>query len=591
MVLLVAGILTAQAEAQSDSPPGNSQGGLAEAATAFDVPHGDDLPAGGEGRGGSDDLSDDLSWLEYELSDETIQAQKQLLREELDENRQRLWSRVIARCLEERKKYGLPDTLEDPESSYRLAHLSMRRACYGPLRGNPLTLQYLRQLAADPDIDLQYDSMVAGLYLADEPEPEDLRALLTVFQTAQPEDASLSSRARQMGRACRTLACDPSPEVAALVAEVHNQCRQYVAEGSSWQKGAAIEGLYRSGRRSEALEALAHELDVSEDERQLLRMLDAAARLFNLEDFDPDLLDQAFERARLAALDVLENASHGTGVLVRLSREAKLFRGAMGFFESAARVADLPFLVQCYRDPRASVLLGITGLQGLRLTLQGLRVQLDPAGRRALDDVFHEELYSAAERIFDLDEEPMNEEERRLFHLKRDIRYNACQYFLQLWEKHEDVRNRWLEDPDAPEFLALMMLSEEDQVEEDGDQEFYYAVREKHETRLLCARLLAKMQDQLDWNMVDPDLGTYFLTTAAEEMQADVEELLPAFEMFIEADTRWITLEIPIVRVPNDEWIKDQAFQGLQDLGFTVLVSLKYYELRQDYPFGWKNTK
>ena len=95
---------------------------------------------------------------------------------------------------------------------------------------------------------------------------------------------------------------------------------------------------------------------------------------------------------------------------------------------------------------------------------------------------------------FLLEEEPMDEAERRQFHGDRDLRYNAIEYFVELWADHEDIRALWMDEPDAVEFLTLIVFADADETEGEAGSRLYLRVREKIENRVLSAQILTKMK-------------------------------------------------------------------------------------------------
>ena len=55
-------------------------------------------------------------------------------------------------------------------------------------------------------------------------------------------------------------------------------------------------------------------------------------------------------------------------------------------------------------------------------------------------------------------------------------------------------------------------------------------------------------------------------------MSAPTEELVNLFCVLRETDSQYLMLKIPEVKPPADGWMQNSSLNGLQDLGFAVLV-------------------
>lgn len=520
----------------------------------------------------------------FALSGASRFAQAELLGE-LDAKEQlALWRGLIDRFGIERQKAHLENSFYDPELTYAGSYVQLRELLYGPLRNKERTLAYLRLQASDPRDD-SYASLIAALYLADRPQVQDLEAILQGYNALTSESSTRVSYARQLGRAVQALRAergDDEPVVHAALSQLRADARS----DSAWTQGAAFEGLYRAGFRDEAVACLRDVLDGDLDARDRLRTLEAAARLLALDGVDPGMLARATDLAVATAGEVMETATLDESLMSRVSREAKLLQAALGFLEDAATIEHLDFIIECYTDPRAPVLLGITGLQGQRLNLERLRRFADADQRRRIDSIFFQALVEAGERLFHLEEDPMDEEERTRFESERDFRYNAASYISTEWANHEDLQQAWLAQPDATEFLALICLSDRDESEGEAGNRLFYGVREKMETRVQCAQILAMMQKHVSWEIVEPDLGPFFVTIAAREFSAPIQPTVEAFEILTENQNEYLVAEIPIVRQPDDPFVKDQALIGLVEMGFSVYITAEAIRVRHSVPPG-----
>ena len=522
----------------------------------------------------------------YKVTKRTAQIQEDVKDGYDDEERTSAWTRLIARFGVERRASGLSYSLYNPELSYaRNGYVAMRKLCFGPLREHEKSLAYLHRMAANP-LDDSFESLYAVLFLADDATPEDLAAILEGYRAFTTEASYRVSFARQLGRATayvRETVGDDHPVVVEAIAQLETD----LENESLWARGAAHEGWYRAGFEDDAERRIAEVLRGGLEPRDKLRVLEPASRILHQPAVDPDLLLEANELAIASAEHVLATAEvDATSLVDRVSHSAKLFQAALGLLEDTATPEHLDFLLRCYTDPRSPVLLGITGLQGQRLNLQRLRRDLDTEQRRRVDRIFFDTLIIAGERLFSLEEDPMDPAERSAFESRRDFRYNAASYIADQWTDNEDLQDAWLAESDAAEFLAILCQSAEDETEGDPGNELYYAVREKMETRVLAGQILAMMQSHLSYQIVEPDLGAFFVTTAASECRAPAQDCLQAFKVLVASKSEHLVAEIPIVRKPDDEWIKTEALIGLTELGYIVFLDSKTITIRLAMPSG-----
>ncbi|MEW6742265.1 MAG: hypothetical protein AB1486_05860 [Planctomycetota bacterium] len=466
---------------------------------------------------------------------------------------------------------SLPSPAENPEALYGPEHRAYRNQWYGPLRENSKTRALLRQLVAQPPSGFTMAPMSAALCLADDPDVADLEALIGGYRALDASSFSQGSFARHLGRAIAALRTTASPEADALVATGLELLREHAATGRPVQRGAAIEGLLRAGETSEALALL--ETLVDEDTSgaaAVLPVLQACSRAFLLPQVDPSFKARAIELARAAADAALEAPEASPRAGGGLSEEAKLFRAGVSFLQDVAAEASFDFLLACQEDPRARRLLDMDSLQGVRSALQRERANATPERRARLDAFYRDTLVAAGERLFALEEEPMDTEEYQEFFQGRDLRYNAAAYFSELWRRAEDVRAIWANDPESVELLGTLVLAASDESEGELHNKLYSAVREKLETRVLTADLLAKIRRDLGIEC-RVDLYRELVGILAAEIGA-TNEARAALAVSVLKGAHPPSLQLPLARTPSDGFVQDRALVALRVLGYEITV-------------------
>ncbi|MEW6741281.1 MAG: hypothetical protein AB1486_00865 [Planctomycetota bacterium] len=303
---------------------------------------------------------------------------------------------------------------------------------------------------------------------------------------------------------------------------------------------------------------------------EVVPVLQACTRVFRLPDVDPTLEEKTIALALEAANIALAGNKTGTAPVAGLSHQARLFRAAVAFLCDVAAERSFDFLLGCVENQRAVSLLGMDEIQQLRNSLQRLRSTTTPERRRRLDNCFRRVLTETAERLFSLEEVPLNAHEQSEFWQARDLRYNSIAYYCDQWRRNPDIRQAWAEDPNAADLLgAFVLASEEEAVGEPHDR-LYSKVREKVETRVLAAQLLVWMKNDLG-----ADVPLNLFNELVRLLAAEVGALQETEALLVSpgpTDGESSALEIPLVREPSDPYVRDRAIEALRDLGFRVVL-------------------
>jgi hypothetical protein len=467
-------------------------------------------------------------------------------------------------------KHAIPKNHDDLEEPILRR---IRDVTFAPLRRRPDCMEHLREMVRKPGGQVPGDLGVAAMVLADQPALEDLKALLEGYRECDPNSSALPDLGRELGRALGAVRKELSDTE--LVAEIVSLLRGNVDATANLEQAAAIDGLFRAGETQDALPPLERLLFGPDlDALRALKLLETCRLLLKLPDFDPAVAKRAHELARQGFEDVLSGKiSGGDASMPGLSRASAQLKSAVGVLEVTATPADFDLLASCYDHPDACDILNMDGLQKLRLTLQRLRKQASPEQRAKLDQIFFAQLYKTGERLFELEESPMSDGEQRRFLGTRNQRYNAAAYFVSQWLDNPDVREPWRAAAGAADVLAALVHATEEQSEGEREQQVYRAVKEKLETRVLSARILAKLQAQSTKPITDLDLCAYFLSVMAEEIGAPYESVLKAFRVLESSRAEHLEVVVPKTRDPADYYVRDTAALGLQDIGYTVNIT------------------
>jgi hypothetical protein len=538
-------------------------------------------------------------------------AQKTLL--EKDPPLEKDFSQLVQSAMQESTNRKLPSFMEDPENTYGPEQLSFREEVYGPLRKDPRTRELLRSLARKPAVGFDFSIGTAAMVLADAPDADDLAAIYAGYQATPPDQRA--SVARQLGRAIAKLKeAQPRPP---LVDETLARLKSDAIEGRAGQRGAAIEGLFRSGDAEEAVRVLRPLFDGTEhDALETVTVLQACSRLFQRKDLDPFLRARAVVAAENAVQTLLASQDEVAPTQV-IAGEGRTLRAAIAFLQDAGGPAEFELFLRCLEDPRAQKLMGMDGLQNLRFALQRQRNKVTPELGARLDERWLAILLAAGNRLFSLEEEPMEPEEQRAFWDARDLRYNALAYFCDQFQRTPAVRERLGKENDLPALLATLYRAKEDVNEgeaeggEDGgdggdssdgaaandgspasdvvtSSSRFIAVADKLENRVLALQLLALIQRE--WNR-DPgglDLFAEAYAILSAEIQAPVMAVadVVTFRASTAPDR---VLDIPVGHPPDDTFVQGAACQTIANLGFVVHTSPTGIKVEPDpeHPWPW----
>jgi hypothetical protein len=523
-------------------------------------------------------------------ADELADARKKLLESASPEERD--FTALIRAVNQESTNRKLPSYADDPESTYGPEQLAFRAEAYGPLRDDPRTREFLRTLARRPSTGgWDTESLTAAMVLADSPDEGDFSVIQEAYLGSAPEHRG--SIARQLGRAIAALRAQPdaSSSLLAQVDAARAQLRADAAEGKAAQRGAALEGLFRAGDVDEAVAILRPLLEGGGDRLETLTVLQACARLFKVKQLDPFLKARAIAAAEQAVGVAIAGEEEITATQV-MSGKGRTLRAALGFLQDAGGAAELDLLLRCLDDERAKKLLGMDGLQNLRFALQQLRPKLPAEKAVALDERFLAPLLADGNRLFALEEEPMDAAEKQAFWERRDLRYNALAYFCDQFmrkptgEGTPPVKERLGKEPDLPALLATLYHARGDESEGDGPDVRFNAVTEKLENRVLSLQLLALIQRE--WNR-DP-AGLDVFAEAYGILCGEVQAPLVSVEQvvaFRKAREPGRVLTIPVGKPPSDEYVQNQAAQTLADLGYIVWTGAKDIRIEVDAKLPW----
>lgn len=475
-----------------------------------------------------------------------------------------LFTALLSAAFQEATNRTLPSTNEDPDANYSPEYVAFRAEVYGPLRERPATRAFLRRLAARaPAGAFDFAGATAAMVLADAPDEEDLAALHAGYRAAPGDNRS--PLARQLGRAVAALRAQGS----ARAQELLDELRADAAEGNPNERGAAIEALWRAGAADDALRTLKAALLEGADPLEAVPLLSACSRLLRRNDVDPFLRARALAAAGAGVEALLDPDApvHATQVI---SGEGRALRAAIGFLRDLGGDEEFGLLMRCLAEPRAHRLLGMDGLQQLRFALQARRAAVAPELGAQLDERYLAVVLATGERLFALEEEPLDRDEQRAFFEARDLRYNALSYLVDQFVRAPALEQRLHGLPELPDYLAVIARSRAEEREDPADHDSpYIAVEEKLENRVLALQLLALVQRK--WNR-DPgrlDLFAEAFALLCREVQAQPPPLAEVVE-FRRARAPGLVLELAIGRAPDDPWVQRNCAQAIANLGWVV---------------------
>ncbi len=176
----------------------------------------------------------------------------------------------------------------------------------------------------------------------------------------------------------------------------------------------------------------------------------------------------------------------------------------------------------------------------------------------------------------------MTAAEHLTFMSTRDIRYNAVYYFTNLWNDKEPLTDEQRPRPgsqyDVEEYLLAIIASDRVESVGEGDDRLYTSVLEKRENRVLCAMVLAYMQEKLGWD-VSLDLDAYFFDMLAAEIGLSAEQRDAALRSREPRVPDGEVVVFEIVRAPDDDFVMDKCIESLKLLGYEVLESEEFLEI------------
>lgn len=473
---------------------------------------------------------------------------------------------------------GLPSSWDRPEAQYTAEYIAFRARWLDRLRQDPPSLEFLHELVRHPG---QHDleEITAAQYLADHPTAADVSAMLDGYATLEPADGFRSSRTRQLGRAAsRLVEEDPGEEAGLLAAIVVDRFRQEIAGDDNFVRGGALEGLYRAGHGAEAFDHLRRLLQEEQNPEVGFELLQSCPRLLEAEGFDPFLKAKAIDVARTAAEIGIERSLSGAEMTRSARNSSAMVRNAIDFLQRVAPATQIDFFVSCLEQPERASVLGMDGIQTVRIALQRARQSASPEQAGRLDQMFLRILMQAGERLFVLAEEPMTDAEYSEFYKQRDVRYNAANYFCTLWDGTPSIPTLF-EPSEVEDYLCVVVNAGELVEDGEGPDRLVYGIKEKVETRVLCAQILALVQRDLGRSPEEVDLYAFLVKTLAEEVRASAEEVRSALDRQVQLNVPELLIEVPVVRAPADAWVKDQVVDALGILGCTIHESSERIEI------------
>ena len=499
------------------------------------------------------------------------------------------FSALVNSASRESTKRKLPSFMDDPDNTYAPANCAFRVEVYGPLLERPELREFLRSLVRKPAAGgFDFSVPTAAIVLADAPDEDDFAALFDGYQATAPDNRA--SIARQLGRAIaarRILDPRPSAVDAALA-----RLSVDATEGKVGPRGAALEALDRSGDSDRVMAILRPLLAAADggpaaDRIEVVTLLNACARVFQRREGDPFLRARAVAMVHAEFERMVGSAAEVTPTQV-LSGEGRVARGAVTFLQQVGGAHEWPLLASCLDSPRAQKLLGMDGLQNLRFSLQTLRGKVTPEQGAIVDGAYYEILASAGSRLFALEEEPMESDEKRAFWDARDLRYNALSYFCDQFQRTAAVKERLGKQLDLPTYLAAIFRAKEDVVEPETG--CFTAVVDKLENRVLALQLLALIQRE--WNR-DP-AGLDLFGEACSILCGEIRAPSAAIEQslaFRNANSLDAVLEIAVGKAPDDPYVQNAAAQVIANLGHVVNTgpSRVRIEIDREHPWPWKS--
>jgi hypothetical protein len=238
-------------------------------------------------------------------------------------------------------------------------------------------------------------------------------------------------------------------------------------------------------------------------------------------------------------------------MLTTSQESVRCVRGALRVLMPSLADADLDIVLPLVANRLSGAWLGIDLLQEARWSLTRDRERLSADGQTRVDRLFLELLLEDGALLRGGEHTP-SDEERAAFLDRRDLRYNAASYLVEVLAKDRAVIERIGDHADALDTFQLLARSGLDADAPKG-------MREKTETSVVIVELLAK---------VGPELG--------EEIDRELLQRLLVAQLHVEVGApRHDAGELPITiaqkKQPQDTWIKDHIIEVLRQLGLRVV--------------------
>ena len=471
---------------------------------------------------------------------------------------------LVTAANDEASNRKLPSINDSPENNYTPEHLAFRKEVYGPVRDDPVLREFLRTLVRKAATGFDVNGTNAAMVLADDPDVADLDAIFTGYGATIPENRT--PLARQLGRALGTARTqEPRPP---RFDEMIERVKADAAEGKAVQRGAALEALYRAGEGELALQHLKKLLSQETEPLEAVTVLQACARLLQQTDVDPFLRSRAVAVAHAAIESILSDTS-ALKASQSIGGDGRILRAGTSFLQDVGGAREMELVLRCLSEPRAQQLLGMDGLQNVRVGLARARPTMSDEQGAKVDEWFLKLIVDTGNRLFALEEDPMSQEEKRAFWEARDLRYNAITYFIDQIRRTKSVKERLWKEADLAELLVTIFKAKEDVKDERDGDVVWRGVAEKLENRACALELLANLEREFNKPTPGIDLFSEGLAVLCNEVQAPpirVAEILA----FRKAYAPGVMFEFPIGKEPADEFVKRTGCMVIATLGYIV---------------------
>jgi hypothetical protein len=314
-------------------------------------------------------------------------------------------------------------------------------------------------------------------------------------------------------------------------------------------------------------------------------LLSACSRLFRRPNLDPLMKARALAAAG-AAVDGLLAGDQPVAATQVISGQGRALRATVTFLQEVGGDAEFELLMRCLIEPRGARLLGMDGQQNLRFALQGKRGKVAPELGARLDEHYLGFITSAGQRLFDLDEAPLEQGEKESFFEARDQRYNALSYLVDQMYRTAAVKERIGKESDLVDHLVALYRAKEDVRADPADPDSpYVAVVEKLENRVLALQLLALIERE--WNRRSGlDLFAESFGVLCLEIQAPLQDVATVVA-FRRARAPGLELSVPITKAPDDAWVQGACCQAIANLGYVVQTTGGVIRIEVDAKNPW----